>query len=73
MSVFHAQNGPGAGHRIILFVKNSVFRLISLLVMAVAASLDSVSRRLASSVLMAISLILLTARCDALLRPLIII
>ena len=57
----------------LLFVKKSVFRLISLLVMAVAASLLRVSRRFASFVLIAISLILLTAMEDALLKPLIMI
>lgn len=51
-------------------MKNSVFRLISLLVIAVAASLLSVSRWFASSVLMAISLILLTAMVEAFRRPL---
>lgn len=51
-------------------MKKSVFRLISLLVMAVPASLASVSLWLASSVLTAISLTLLTAIWEALLRPL---
>lgn len=58
---------------ILLSVKNSVFCLINLLVMAVAANFFSVSRRLPSLVLIAISLILLTANCDALLKPLMMI
>ena len=54
-------------------MKNSVLRLINLLVMAVPASLLSVSLLFASSVLIWISLILLTAIVDALLRPLMMI
>jgi hypothetical protein len=61
-----------AGKRSLL-VKNSVFRLMSLLVMAVPASLLSVSLLFASFVLIWISLILLTAIVDALLKPLIMI
>lgn len=54
-------------------MKKSVFRLISLLVMAVPASLARVSLWLASSVLTAISLTLLTAIWEALLRPLMMV
>ncbi len=54
-------------------MKKPVFRLISLLVMAVAASLQRVSLLFPSSVLTAISLILLTAMVHALLSPLMMI
>lgn len=60
-------------HGALLFVKNPVFLLISLLLMAVPANLLSVSLLLLSAVLTAISLILLTAIADALLRPLMIV
>ena len=57
----------------ILFVKNPVFLLINLLLIAVPANLLNVSRLLPSLVLTAISLILLTAIDEARLRPLMIV
>jgi hypothetical protein len=54
-------------------VKNPVFLLISLLLIAVPANLLKVSLLLPSLVLTAISLTLLTAMADALRRPLIIV
>ncbi len=54
-------------------MKNSVLRLMSLLVMAVPANLLSVSLLFASSVVIWISLILLTAIVTDLRRPLMMI
>jgi hypothetical protein len=56
-----------------ILVKNFELRWMSLLLMAVAASFMSVSRWLPSAVSTAISMILLTARFDALRRPLMMV
>lgn len=58
---------------ILLFVKKSALRCISLLLMAVAASFLRVSLLFPSVVLTDISLTLFTAIAEALLRPLMIV